>query len=153
MRKVAWTAAFLLAGCQSHSPTPNTAGPTDAAAEVRAFTSLLNRYREGMGCGPLRWDGRVAAVARAHSEDMARNNYFSHTNRQGQSPLDRLRAARVPFRAAAENIARGQMTGQQVLERWLSSAEHSGNIENCNYNKHGVAIVSWNWTHVFIRDP
>jgi uncharacterized protein YkwD len=84
---------------------------------------------------------------------MARNDYMSHTNRQGQSPFDRLRTAGIPFRAAAENIAFGQPTGRDVLQAWLSSPGHRNNIEACNYDVHGVGFASLRWTHMLIRDP
>jgi uncharacterized protein YkwD len=132
---------------------PNTrAPPPNALAEVQSFTRLVNRHRQTIGCGVLQWDDAVAAVAQRHSEDMARNNYFSHTNPRGQNPFDRLRAAGVRFSRAAENIALGQPTGETVLQSWLGSPGHRQNIEECRYTRHGVALFEGRWTHVFVGD-
>jgi uncharacterized protein YkwD len=149
MRAVVIAAACLLAGCSLITP-PDNLTPSDAPAEVRSFVELMNEHREDRGCAPLMWDGRIAAVAAAHSEDMARNNYFSHINLRGQSPFDRLRADGVPFRAAGENIAHGQTTGRQVLQSWLNSTGHRNNIENCQFSRHGVGLEQTRWTHVFV---
>ena len=140
------------AACQRYITAPGTAAPSNQPAEVRVFVRLLNEHRVEVECPALIWDERVANVASAHSTDMARAGYFSHTNLAGQSPFDRLRAARITYRAAAENIAYGQQTGQDVLRSWLNSPGHRTNIDNCNYNRHGVGLVNARWTHVFIRD-
>jgi uncharacterized protein YkwD len=157
MRRVAWAAAVLLAGCQPYSTTPVLVPAPmttqDVRSEVLSFVSLVNQHRKAVGCKPLTWNDRIAAVASAHSRDMARNNYMSHTNRQGQSPFDRLRAAGIPYRGAAENIAFGHPTGRSVLQGWLSSSSHRHNIENCSFDVHGVGLASSHWTHVLIRDP
>ncbi len=151
MRFAAIAAAWVLAACQ-YITAPGNSAPADQPEELRSFVELVNRHRVSVGCGALVWDGGVAQVAQAHSDDMARNNYFAHTNQQGLSPFDRLRAGGVTYRSAAENIAYGQSTGQQVLQSWLNSPGHRTNIENCNYTKHGVGLVQTRWTHVFIGD-
>lgn len=145
--------AVLSAACQQQifiQPPSTRPAPTDAAAEVRSFTTLVNRHRQTIGCAPLQWDAQIAAVAQAHSEDMVRNNFFSHTNKRGQSPFDRLSAAGVKYSSAAENIAYGQTTAQQVLQSWLTSSGHRQNIETCSYTKHGVGMAGTKWTHVFV---
>jgi len=38
------------------------------------------------GLKPFEWDDEIAK-----SEDMVLNNYFSHTNLQGESPFDRMK--------------------------------------------------------------
>jgi uncharacterized protein YkwD len=93
----------------------------------------------------------VADVAQKHSEDMSRNNYFSHTNQQGKTPFDRLRAAGITYTVAAENIAEGQRTAEQVLASWLSSSGHRHNIEDCRLLQHGVGLANYHWTHMFVR--
>jgi uncharacterized protein YkwD len=152
MRFVVWSAVLLITACQRHITGPEGTVLSSAPPEVRSFVSLLNEHRQQHGCGGLTWDERIADVAWSHSDDMARNNYFSHTNLHGESPFDRLRSEGVQFSAAAENIAYGQSTGQQVMQSWLNSSGHRTNIENCTYTKHGVGLVQHRWTHVFVDD-
>jgi uncharacterized protein YkwD len=96
------------------------------------------------------WVRAVAIVAQKHSEDMYRNNYFDHTNREGQDAFDRLQAAGIRYRMAAENIAAGQFNAELVLESWLSSAGHRRNIENCSLLEHGLGLSNNRWTHLLV---
>lgn len=143
-RLLALVLPFLLAGCDAASPLE-----PDLGDEVQAFVSLMNEHRASVGCSALRWNGDVAAVALAHSEDMVDRDFFDHTNPDGESPADRLRAADIDYRRMAENIARGFETGSSVLEAWLGSPGHRTNIENCELQEHGVGLVGGHWTHVF----
>jgi len=122
------------------------------SAKVNEFVSLVNRHRQKIGCPSLVWDPAIAAVAQAHSTDMMTNRFYSHENRRGQSPFDRLAAAEIAFARAAENISRGQTTAQQVLNTWLDSSGHRRNIEECRYTRHGVGLAATYWTHVFVGE-
>jgi uncharacterized protein YkwD len=135
-------------------PAPDGSGAeADGAPEgqLREYEQLANAHRARVGCGPLRWDNRTGSVAQAHADHMVRRDYFSHTNPEGQSPFDRLRAAGVTYTAAAENIAYGYPTAAAVLQGWLNSDGHRRNLENCEYTHHGVGLNSGKWVELFIR--
>ena len=132
-------------GCGDGSRT----GP-EISADVEEFVSLLNSHRESVGCAPLEWDGRVAAVADAHSRDMVERDFFSHTSPDGDSPWDRLGDAGISYRRVAENIAWGYPSAEAVLNGWIGSQGHRANIENCALTHHGVGLADWHWTHVFV---
>lgn len=139
----------LLVGCDSGSDPllPEEALP----AEVQDFVSLMNAHRVSAGCEPLAWNAAVAGVAQAHSEDMIARSYFAHDDPDGNSPFDRLQAAGISYRGAAENIAYGYPTASAVLDGWLNSPGHRSNIENCSLSEHGVGLEGTHWTHLFIR--
>jgi uncharacterized protein YkwD len=118
---------------------------------VASFVEQMNAHRRSVGCPDLVWNPAVAAVAQAHSEDMASREFFSHTNPDGASPFDRLAAADISYSAAAENIAFGYATAEAVLAAWLGSPGHRANIENCALTEHGVGLDGTYWTHLFIR--
>jgi len=112
---------------------------------------LVNDARaRGRQCGgqyfpaarPVVWNEALARAARAHSEDMARNSYFSHTSRDGRSPSDRVESAGYNFRGTAENIAAGQMTPEAVMAGWISSPGHCANLMDADYTDMGVALAS-----------
>jgi uncharacterized protein YkwD len=112
---------------------------------------LVNETRaQGRHCGshyfpaarPVVWNEPLARAARAHSEDMARNSYFSHTSRDGRSPSDRVERAGYNFRGTAENIAAGQMTPEAVMAGWVSSPGHCANLMDAGYTDMGVALAS-----------
>ena len=146
-------AGACAAGLLDPAGSDGTSGGTDVAPEgqLREYEQLANAHRARVGCGPLRWDQRTGTVAQAHADDMVRRDYFSHTNPEGGSPFDRLRAAGVTYTAAAENIAYGYPTAAAVLQGWLNSDGHRRNLENCEYTHHGVGLNRGKWVEVFIR--
>ncbi|MDN5859106.1 MAG: CAP domain-containing protein [Pseudonocardia sp.] len=129
------------------------AGGADVEAQVEAQVVILtNQARADAGCAALRVDPRIASAAQAHSDDMAKRNYFEHDSLDGRTFADRLRAAGYP-RPGAENIAFGQRSASEVMAAWLDSPGHRRNILDCDL----VAIgVGYNpdgtyWTQDFGR--
>lgn len=115
---------------------------------------LLNSERVRNGCAPLLAQPLLNGVALAHSRDMARNNYFSHSNLQGQGPGTRATEAGYPWMRYAENIAAGYSTAQGVVDGWLASQGHRANLLNCAYTETGLAVFYepsstylFYWTH------
>ena len=99
--------------------------------ERRAFEKT-NQVRVEEGLTRLAWDGELCRMARAHSEDMARQGYFSHETLEGLQLKDRARATGIPhFRVIGENIAYNkgyQDPGGFAVERWMLSPGHRANI-------------------------
>jgi uncharacterized protein YkwD len=135
----------------SDSPRPPVSSTSGSAQrEVATFATLANDHRRAIGCGALVWHEATARLAQAHSEDMGRRGYFSHTDPEGRSPFDRMREAGVSFGHAAENIAAGQATAQLVLATWIRSSGHRANLENCTLTHHGAGFDGQNWTHLLL---
>ena len=117
--------------------------------------ALVNQERAKQGLSALSWSDELTAVARAHSKDMAARGFFSHTNPDGQSPFDRMKAAGISYRTAGENIAAGQRTPQEVVNAWMNSEGHRANILNASYTRLGVGYASGSgaystyWTQCF----
>ena len=143
------------------TPPPTTASPTTAPPGTITITlaqaatdqvlDIVNAERSAKpGCGPLVVDDRLAAAAQGHSDDMAQNDYFSHTSLDGSTPLDRAEAAGFTG-FGGENIAMGQRSPEDVMAAWMGSAGHRDNILNCDYNVIGVGLNDdgWYWTQMF----
>jgi uncharacterized protein YkwD len=153
---LASAAAIVLGSGVADAPrsAARTARDPDAAITdpvIREFVHLVNQRRVAKGCPPLIWSQRLAAVAEAHSRDMATRGFFSHTNPDGASPFDRLEDAWVRYYQAAENIAAGHRTAESVFQGWLASPKHRANLEDCNLTHHGVGRYENRWTHVLVR--
>lgn len=150
-RYAALIALLGVSGCLVQAPIdPPVAPPPSARDEVEAFSRLVNEHRKKVGCKPLTWVGAVAVVAQQHSEDMFNYSFFSHINHRGKTPFDRLKAAGIRYRMAAENIAAGQRTAEQVLQSWLGSRGHRRNIEDCELTQHGIGLSNNRWTHMLV---
>lgn len=144
-----------LASCVPAEPTQSGTygeGPSSPAAAVAEFERLANDARADAGCDRalIRHDG-VAAVARAHSEDMRARDYFDHVTPDGRTPMRRVLDAGIGVMAVAENIALGQATGASVFRSWMDSPGHRRNLLDCEYTHHGVGLAGPYWTHVLVR--
>ena len=154
-------ASVLPTSLPSVSRSPAASASTSAVKdEITAMedevTALINKERSKAGCGAVKTDERMRTAARAHSTDMAKNNYFSHTGRDGSSFVDRLARAGYPKEAAAgENIAYGYSTAQAVVTGWMNSDGHRRNILNCSAKSTGVGLAYRGsrpyWTQLFGR--
>ncbi|TYC18926.1 CAP domain-containing protein [Actinomadura syzygii] len=130
------------------APGGGTTGPSGPETAVVALT---NAERAKAGCRPLRVDERLAAAARKHSADMAADDYFDHTSRNGDSPWQRMEDAGYPS-PGAENIAKGYPTAQAVMEGWMNSPGHRANILNCDLRAIGVGRASGSGGLVWTQD-
>lgn len=151
--RAALAALVVLVGCAGDQGVGPSAAPPEGelAPAVTEFVALVNEYRTSIGCPALDWDGVVAGVAQAHSEDMVARGFFDHVNPDGQSAGDRLDDAGVSWTRWAENIAAGYGSAQTVLDAWLNSPGHRQNIETCELTVHGVGLADDRWTHLFTR--
>jgi uncharacterized protein YkwD len=92
----------------------------------------------------LRWNEKLAAVARAHSRDMLEQRYFDHVDREGRTPAARIDAAGIPWRALGENIAvNGTVPGAEAafMNEPRFQKNHRANILNEKYTDVGIGIV------------
>lgn len=137
---------------------PTTPPPEGCGSDREvAIFELANAARAAAGVAPLICDAELAAVARAHSEDMCARDYFSHTSPDGSSPGDRVSAAGLSHSGIGENIAAGNGTADATHEQWMNSSGHRRNILNPDYTRLGVGYAGCStgwphlWTQVFAR--
>ena len=73
----------------------------------------------------LAWDRDLAAVAHAHSRDMARRGYFDHVSPDGRDPQDRARRGGVTCRVGAgpSRIRTGIAENLYMTTRYASGWE------------------------------
>jgi uncharacterized protein YkwD len=141
----------------STTAAPTTAPPTITITVAQAATGevldLVNAERAAEpDCDPLVVDERLGVAAQVHSDDMAANEYFSHTSPDGTTPQDRAEAADFTD-PVGENIARGYRSPEDVMAAWMDSEGHRDNILNCGYDVIGVGLNDngWYWTQMFGR--
>ena len=89
----------------------------------------------------LKWDEATMGTARKHSQDMADERYFSHTNQQGQSPFDRMKQDGISFFVAGENLAYGQYSAVFAHEGLMNSMGHRENIVKPDFGFLGVGVA------------
>lgn len=149
------------------APAPAPAPAVDITCGLPDFQAellrLVNERRAaGASCGSrgtfgsataLRWNAALTSAAYDHSRDMADNNYFSHTSRDGRTFDQRITAAGYAWSRAGENIAAGYTSAQSVVNGWMGSEGHCANLMNPNFRDMGLACArnpssryGWYWT-------
>lgn len=127
--------------------------------EYRVF-ELVNLERTRSGRKQLIWMGRAAIVARSHSIDMAKFNYFGHADQGGSRISDRSELLGLTeWRSLGENIAWSTGSGDPIkstVESWMRSAGHRGNILDPGFRESGVGVAisttgKLYFTQVFVR--
>jgi uncharacterized protein YkwD len=132
-----------------------TLSGSSSDAEELLFLDLLNQYRRQNGKTALTLNTKLTDAAKWLSNDMATKNYFDHTDSQGRSPFDRMRAWSYNYSAAAENVLAGNATALSGLEAWKNSPAHNANMLG-NYTEIGIgracvttSTYKWYWTTKF----
>jgi uncharacterized protein YkwD len=114
--------------------------PLKEGFELQMF-DLVNATRVNHGLQVLSWDEHVMQTARKHSSDMAVNNYFDHTNLQGESPFDRMEEDGITYTLAGENLAYGQFSSIFAHEGLMNSLGHRKNIIKSGFEYLGVGVA------------
>jgi uncharacterized protein YkwD len=108
-------------------------------ADEREMLDLLNEERKKMQLRELLWDESLAVVARGHSEDMFRRQYFAHTNPDGWTAGERLSKANVEYLLSGENLA--YAPNVELAHRGLmNSPGHRDNILRKEFSRIGIGV-------------
>jgi uncharacterized protein YkwD len=120
-------------------------------AEEQAFLTLINQYRAQNGLQALGIDQHLNRASSFLAQDMATNNYFSHTDSFGRGLGPRLSQCDVPPAASAsENIAAGMSGAQAALNGWIGSPPHNAAMLTASFRSIGIARAygpasQWGW--------
>lgn len=117
----------------------------------RIILDLANVARARFGVPSVSWNEEAAKVARAHSQDMLQNHYFSHESATtGLTPFDRLDRAGISFSWAGENIAKGYYDGIEAHEGWMNSKGHRENLLKREFTTLGVGVKGEYYSQEFV---
>ena len=114
----------------------------------QTIIDLINVERRQVGARQLTWDSDLQLIARAHSEDMAVKDYFSHVNKEGQDYRQRALSqgyvCRNPkWRGVAENLyfgSRGHREPGDAVRMWKGSPGHRRAMLDRTFSKGAVGI-------------
>jgi uncharacterized YkwD family protein len=122
----------------------------EGGPEARQVAKLVNAERAKAGLPALKLNWELSRVALHKAQDMAIYNYMSHTSRIYGSPFDMIKNYGISYRAAGENIAKGQRSADQVMRDWMNSSGHRQNIMSSQYTVIGVGYYKGSWVQMFI---
>lgn len=113
----------------------------------RNIIALTNSERTRRGLAACSMDEQLADVARMHSADMLKRNFFSHDNPDGLAPQDRVKKGYpTMIGGVGENIAylEGYPDGElakRFVSNWMNSPGHRANILKGDYKSMGLGIA------------
>ncbi|MCB1024435.1 MAG: CAP domain-containing protein [Acidobacteria bacterium] len=132
--------------------------PDDNALERKTF-DLINKKRSETGLQTLVWNEEVAKLARQHSQNMARHDFFSHIGLNGRLVDQRaIDFGLDGWRSIGENIAfcQGFSNPEEfVVQRWMLSDGHRTNLLNKMWKESGIGMArttegKYFFTQIFI---
>jgi uncharacterized protein YkwD len=106
----------------------------------RQMAERVNADRRAQGKPALRYDERLASVARSHSADMRDHGFLDHVSPTTGTPENRLDAAGYLFLVARENLAQADSVERAELDL-LKSPRHHENIMAEDVTHVGIGIV------------
>jgi uncharacterized protein YkwD len=107
---------------------PEPISTTSGNSLADQVVALVNAQRSQAGLKPVRLNPLLSAAAQTHSQDMALNDFFSHTGSDGSTADRRILTAGYNYSVIGENIAVGYATPADVVQAWMDSPEHRDNI-------------------------
>lgn len=145
-------------------PVSKTAAITVTSLSVtealeRKILEITNKNRADNGLPPLAWSEDMARVARVHSDNMARFDFFNHVGLDGKLVSDRADDLGFgKWRSIGENIAFNQGYDdpvEQACMRWMQSPSHRENILNKKWKEVGIGVAitqdgKYYFTQVFV---
>lgn len=150
------------------NPTPDPDPEPDPEPEPEPTTSynrefadrvieLVNIERAKEGLKPLKKDDTLNGLSDIRAKETV--TLFEHKRPNGTKWSTILKENNVSYTNAAENIASGYSTPEDVVNAWMNSEGHRASIMSETYEKIGVSCYIDNnseykyyWDQLFIKD-
>ncbi len=110
-----------------------------AASEAELF-ALVNGERAKLGLRPLVLWPALAAVARAHSQDMVEHGYVAHVSPTQGTTENRVDRAGIPWQRLGENVGMASTT-MEVHQGLMASPGHREAIVNPAFTHVGIGVA------------
>ena len=105
------------------------------------LVDLTNEEREGEVVGMLARNADLDRAATLKAEHMAERGYFAHNSPDGLTPWHWFRLVGYNYRVAGENLAVHFTDSKNVVEAWMDSPGHRGNILNGKFTEIGIGTA------------
>ncbi|WP_224825833.1 CAP domain-containing protein [Cognatishimia sp. MH4019] len=134
--------------CVSETVTNTASTATPTLASSGEFDGMLGLFRAQGGREPVRANTRLAAIAQAHAQDMARNGFFAHKGSDGSTLRQRLRRGGYRACLGAENIGNGYPDQRTAFQGWQASDGHRRNMLLRDVREYGLGRAGPYWVLV-----
>lgn len=132
--------ATLTNGTSTNKNTTITDNLSGYSTDEKELLKLINNERKKYGLVELKFDSELQRVAKAKAIDLAENNYFAHNSPTYGTPFEMMKAFKITYNTAGENLA-GNSSLSGAVTAWMNSEGHRANILNNTFNYTGIGIV------------
>jgi uncharacterized protein YkwD len=136
-------------------PTYETCSPIDQS-HIQEILELTNKERAAFGLPELTLSPTISKITQIRAVDMADIGYFDHVSTSGETAYSLLQDHKVFYFNSAENIGRGNVSCERMVQGWMDSPGHRKAILSGSYHQLGVGIVEaangeMYWVQLFIN--
>jgi len=107
---------------------------------VLEMLTLINNERSKNNLNPLKLDDKLTSLAQLKAEDMATNNYLSHTSRRYGSLYSMLSNGGIKYYNSGENIAKA-FNVATAHKNFMNSGMHKRAILAPHFTHIGIGIA------------
>lgn len=127
---------------------PGVRGAEDDSSRRDVIVKLTNAFRRARKLPPLKVNATLASVAQKHAENMARQDKYGDTDRNGhildgKGPKDRVEASGYKYARFTENVGYTNRPGpaRDLVTLWSESPAHRKNMLDPTVTEIGVGIA------------
>ncbi len=131
------TLCLLLAGSGIANAQKTPTAPYTAAAIIEQ----TNDVREKIDVEPLHTNTQLMRAAQKKANDMVARGYFSHTGPKNEQFWKFITNEGYAYTYAGENLAVHYMTTETLIQAWVASPGHYGNMVNPDFTDIGIGIA------------
>jgi uncharacterized protein YkwD len=130
---------------------PWSQAPIDLKEVEEQIWRFTNEARQQYGLPPVSPEAALSRVSQAYSMDMLVRRFFSHTNPEGLTAGERLKAvSHGPIYGWGENIWEGSnltavspvALARHIMDAWMYSPGHRQNILGQDYTHVGIGVAA-----------
>ena len=108
---------------------------------VDGIIKLTNIQRNTYSLPDLVTNEKLNVAAKAKANHMIQNNYWAHSAPDGTEFWEFISDSGYIYEYAGENLAKGFLDNQDVVNEWMSSPSHKENILGENFTEIGIGIA------------
>ncbi|NET38025.1 MAG: matrixin family metalloprotease [Cyanothece sp. SIO1E1] len=127
------------------TPTPKSDSPQASTNKTDRFDQrvleLVNKERTKRGLDALKLNGKLDQVADKHAENMAEQDFFGHTGKNGSSPAERVAKTGYNAKLVKQNIAGFQNTPEWFVRDLMSNAKTRGRLLDSEVTEMGLGYA------------
>jgi uncharacterized protein YkwD len=121
------------------------------ALTYQSIHTSINEIRQKNRKSTLSYSDNLQKIAQKRAIDMRDKKYFGHFDPNGNSWKSFFDNSDYNYTYAGENLAKGYINEQELLDDWMNSPSHKENILYSNFEESGVYVLKDGNTNIIVQ--